>query len=172
MTLENLIADGPIASLIFHTGGGTSKLTRQFIGELTTVLMAGDRKPLICMNDCELIAIFRFYQTCEMRDTMGRPLSYTGGLRFADAEQGYAGAVHLGTEGASVTHGCEIEIPVGGRWLNNMTPDSTARHVLAVFESARVSQLVMTLFDRWADRLVDATVTPTRAPRPSAVEPQ
>ena len=170
MTLENLIADGPIASLNFRTGGGTSKLTRQFIGELTTVLTAGDRKPLICTNDHGLVAVFRFYQTCDLRDTMGRPLSYTGGLRFADAAQGYTGAVHLDTNSAG--NRCDIEIPAGGRWLNNLTPDSTARHVLPVFDSTRVSQLVTALFDRWADRLVDATVTPTRSPRPSAVEPQ
>jgi hypothetical protein len=171
MSLENLVADGPIAYLKFRTGG-TSKMIRQFINELSAALTAGDRKPLVCTNDRELIAVFRFYQTCDLRNDSGTPLSYTGGLRFADAEQGYAGAAHLGTEGASVTHGCDIEIPAGGRWLNNMTPDSTARHVLAVFDSTRVSQLVMALFDRWADRLVDAAVAPTRAPRPSGVEPQ
>lgn len=172
MSLENLVADGPIACLKFRTGCGTSKMIRQFINELSASLTAGDRKPLICTNDRELIAIFRFYQTCELRNHSGTPLSYTGGLRFADAEQGYAGAAHLETESANVTHGCDIEIPAGGRWLNNLTPDSTARHVLAVFDSTRVSQLVMALFDRWADRLADATVTSTRAPRPSAVEPQ
>lgn len=171
MNLENLTADGPVVCLHFHTDA-TSKLTRAFINELSAALAAGERAPLVCASDRALLAVFRAFQTYDLRDSRGLLLNYGGGQRFIDTEPGFASGIHLGTEGASVTHGDAIEIPAGGKWLNGRTPDTASRSQLAVFDSTRVGQLVEGLFARWSDRLADATVAPTRAPRPSGVEPQ
>jgi len=158
--LASLLADGPIAALVFRTGGGTSRSARAFIAELIGVL-AG--KPLVYATDHELVALYRFYEHAELRDARGIGLDISGGQRFADIE-GYAGGVHLDTYG-----GANVTMPEGGKWVDARTPDNTPRHSLPVFESQRVLQEVVTLLARWNDKLVDIHST-HEVPRKSYVD--
>jgi len=168
--IAQLLADGPVAALHFKTGGGTSRACRAFISELTTLLNATDKKPLVHTTDRELIAISRFFQHADLLNSRGLALDVSGGQRFSDIED-YTGNIYIETQyGAPDRERCSIEIPEG-RWLENRTPDSVARHELPVFDSERVSRDVVSLLDRWRDKLV-STATPQSAPTKSAVEIQ
>lgn len=167
MTLDNILADGPIAALHFRTGGGTSRGARAFIAELTALLSSTGRKPLIYATDHELTAIFRYFQSAELRNDRGLRLNFSGGERFADIE-GYEGSIYIDTQYGD-SRSCNISIPEGGKWLADRSPENTERHSLPVFDSERVSSAVMALWDRWSDKLV-STATAAASPRKSWVD--
>jgi hypothetical protein len=126
---------------------------------------------LVYTTDRELTALFRFFRDAELRDGRGFIIDLSGAQKFADIE-GYEGHIYIETQfGAPDRERCNIAIPDGGKWLDGRTPDNTMRHSLPVFDSERISRDVVSLLDRWRDKLV-STATPYSAPTKSAVDIQ
>lgn len=168
-TLNDLLADGLIAALRFHTGGipsfgASSRHTRAFVAELSQVLTAATpRKPLIITTDKELTAIFRILpnDAPELKVRSGATMRF--GIRFADID-GMRGHVTIDTQ---------LELPDGGCWSEGRTPVSVARWELPVYDTTTVSGIVAGLVERWqvAGKLVDVE-HPAVKSRPSDIELQ
>jgi len=159
--LTDLLADGPITALHFHTGGGSSRSVRAFIAELAAVLSGSPKKPLLVAGETELTAIFRFFEYAELRDARGRNITARGiGKRFADIAD-YPGSVRIGVQHGS-DHECDITVPEG-KWESGRTPENTARSALPVFDSDSISRAVAALLERWvqAGTLVDVEPSPS-----------
>jgi hypothetical protein len=166
--IRNLLADGPCTALHFRTGGGTSRSCRAFISDLTTLLTSTGPKPLVYTTDQSLLAIFRFYQSAKL--TRGFGELDVSGQRFHDIS-GYNGALHLGTQYGDGKQ-CGIEIPEGGRWLDNRDPGTTHRHSLPVFDAERISGEIVALLERFADKLVSTAEPAPAVRRKFATDPQ
>lgn len=170
--LNDLLADGPIAALHFHTGhvqalGGTSRAVRTFIGELTAALVgAAPKKPLIITSERAHTAIFRYFGRAELQNRYGRTLRINS--RFADVDP--HGDIHFEAQFAGELNST-IEFPDGGAWLDR-SPLTVPRHELPVFDSQRVSEAVEALLARWtaAGKIVDIEQPAIRV-RPSDIEP-
>jgi hypothetical protein len=135
--LLDLRADGHLALLSFETHEG-SKLTRRFISELTTLLTAGARKPLICSTDRQLLAIFKATVShSELKAENGN--AFRVGLKFADVKDPRTITLTMDSE----------TIPQGGTWADKSSPASVYRHELPCFDIAVMSRELRDFLDRW-----------------------
>ena len=138
--LIDLRADGHLAVLTFSVGE-TGKTTRRFISELTTVLTAGPKKPLIYTTDRSLVAVFKSL-TAHVELSNAAGTAFRCSKRLKDGHS----LIKFTTDDATV--------PEGGTWAAGRTPETVYRHELPVFHAEPVYSVLMDLVDS-SDDLVD-----------------